>query len=124
MVKKQSVFNEANELTRASFIAISCHQRPKFHAYKSIFADENNKWFDDNSISINIKQGNNYFDNFGNLETAKNDEDIYLNTISGQATFKKWFEDIVIPNLKKGLEEEKSDDIKLRLKKNRFIQSL
>jgi hypothetical protein len=39
----------------------------------------------------------------GNKVTAKSDTTISLGTFSGRASFKLWMEQVVIPNLKKGL---------------------
>jgi len=80
-----------------------------------------NDYLLDNNVSIKIPEGSMYFDKEGVERSAETDMPIYLGTEYGNATFKKWFETKVIPELKKGkLGNKKS----ITVKSNQFIQRL
>ena len=53
----------------------------------------------DNDLSIIIPKGNKIFDQFGNISELTEDTPIKLGTDYGDATFRMFMENEVIPNL-------------------------
>ena len=60
-------------------------------------------WMLDTGKQITIPAGNQAFDRNGNLYTLTEDTTIWLGTDWGNATFRLWMENEVIPNLKEGI---------------------
>lgn len=61
-----------------------------------------NSWLLDSNIVIQLKAGEQYYDNTGVLQTSESIIPIQLGTPNGNATFKRWMELYVIPKLKQG----------------------
>lgn len=81
------------------------------------------KWFKERDKTFTIVEGDDYFDKTGKRHKATGNEVIRLDTGHGQATFKLWFENTVVPSLKRGL-QEKGGERKLSLARNKFISAL
>lgn len=81
------------------------------------------KWFKDRDKTFTIAAGDDYFDKSGKRHIATGNEVIRLDTGQGQATFKLWFENTVVPSLKRGL-QEKGGERRLSLARNKFISAL
>ena len=62
----------------------------------------NNMFLQSKNLSITLPVGQRYFDSQGNMQTATTRTTIQLGTPHGNASFKLWFEECVMPNLKKG----------------------
>lgn len=60
------------------------------------------QWMQSNDLTIVIPKGNKAFNSDGNLIELTEDTPIRLGTEWGDATFRMWFENEVIPNLKSG----------------------
>ena len=119
----RTTVNEAPKVIKEDNIS---GKKKKEAAYKGVgdWVADNliNNYLLDNNVSIIIPKGSTYFDKTGKEQTAENEDmPIYLGTNYGNATFKKWFETKVIPDLKKGiLGNQKSSTVKT----NQFIQRL
>ena len=77
-----------------------------------------------NDTTIVIPKGNKAFDKYGNMYDLTEDTPIKLGTDWGNATFRIFMENEVIPNLKKGLIKTDSNFSFVDLSQNRFIRDL
>lgn len=82
------------------------------------------QWMYSNEISVIIPKGNKAFDKFGNQFDLTEDTPIKLGTDWGDATFRVFIENEVIPNLKKGIIKTDSDIDFVDISHNKFIQDL
>lgn len=82
------------------------------------------QWMQSNDLQIVIPKGNKAFDKFGNMFELTEDTTIKLGTDWGDATFRVFIENEVIPNLKKGIIKTNSDIDFVDISHNRFIQDL
>lgn len=82
------------------------------------------QWMQSNEIFITIPKGNKAFDKFGNQFDLTEDTLIKLGTDWGDATFRVFIENEVIPNLKKGVIKTNSDIDFVDISHNKFIQDL
>ena len=82
------------------------------------------QWMLSKDLQIIIPKGNKAFDKFGNIFELTEDTSIKLGTDWGDATFRVFIENEVIPNLKKGIIKTNSDIDFVDISHNRFIQDL
>ena len=82
------------------------------------------QWMLSNDTTIVIPKGNKAFDKYGNMYDLTEDTPIKLGTDWGNATFRIFMENEVIPNLKKGLIKTDSNFSFVDLSQNRFIRDL
>lgn len=82
------------------------------------------QWMQSNDLQVAIPKGNKAFDKFGNMFELTEDTTIKLGTDWGDATFRVFIENEVIPNLKKGIIKTNSDVDFVDISHNRFIQDL
>lgn len=82
------------------------------------------QWMQSNNLQIIIPKGNKAFDKFGNIVELTEDTYIKLGTDWGDATFRVFMENEIIPNLKKGVIKTNSDIDFVDISHNRFIQDL
>jgi len=85
-----------------------------------------NDWLLDRNLTFTIKKGDEYYVEGYPLElrTAASDMTIRLGTNSGNATFKRWMERVVIPDLKKGLRHDNGNRRTKAVRDNQFIKDL
>ncbi len=83
-----------------------------------------NSFLRENNTRIIIPKGSNYVDANGKIHRYTKDTPILLGTDIGNATFKLWFENKVIKDLKKGILEHKSKNSNPIISKNNFIKKL
>lgn len=82
------------------------------------------QWMLDNDLSIIIPKGNKIFDKFGNISELTEDTPIKLGTDYGDATFRMFMENEVIPNLQKGIIRTDSNTSFNVISENLFIKDL
>lgn len=82
------------------------------------------QWMQSNDLQVVIPKGNKAFDKFGNMFELTEDTTIKLGTDWGDATFRVFIENEVIPNLKKGIIKTNSGIDFVDISHNRFIQDL
>lgn len=82
------------------------------------------QWMQSNDLQVVIPKGNKAFDKFGNMFELTEDTTIKLGTDWGDATFRVFIENEIIPNLKKGIIKTNSDIDFVDISHNRFIQDL
>ena len=82
------------------------------------------EWMLSEEIQVVIPKGNKAFDNHGNQYTLSEDTPIKLGTMWGDATFRMFVENQVIPNLKRGYIKGNSGVTLPIISKNKFIQDL
>lgn len=70
-----------------------------------------------------IPRGNKIIDADGNTYILKEDTKIRLGTVDGNATFRMFIENVIIPNSKKGIITENQQDVSI-IKNNKFISDL
>lgn len=123
--KFTNVYNLSKYLARDVYKVSASKDRDSIYRNVGNFLDSviNTKWFKDRGISFTITEGDRYFDKSGHTHQATGNEVIKLDTGHGQATFKMWFENTVVPSLKRGL-QEKGGERKLSLARNKFISAL
>lgn len=123
--KFTNVYNLSKLLIRNVYNVSSSKDRDSIYRNVGNFLDSviNTKWFKDRGTSFTIAEGDRYFDKYGHTHQATGNEVIDLGTGHGQATFKMWFENTVVPSLKRGL-QEKNGERKLSLARNKFISAL
>lgn len=123
--KFTSVYNISKYLIKDVYKVSSAKDRDFIYRNVGNFLDSviYTKWFKDRGKTFTITEGDKYYDKGGELHSATGNEVINLGTGHGQATFKWWFENTVVPSLKRGL-QEKGGERKLSLARNKFISSL
>lgn len=82
------------------------------------------QWMQSNDLQVIIPKGNKAFDKYGNMFELTEDTTVKLGTDWGDATFRVFIENEVIPNLKKGIIKTNSDIDFVDISHNRFIQDL
>lgn len=82
------------------------------------------EWMLSDDIQIVIPKENKAFDKNGNMFELTEDTPIKLGTDWGDATFRMFMENEVIPNLKKGIIKTSSDKDFVDISSNKFIQDL
>lgn len=119
------VYNLSKYLIRDIYGATAAKDRDSIYRNTGNFLDSviATKWFKDRNKSFTIAEGDSYYDKDAKLHQATGPETISLDTGYGQATFKRWFENTVVPSLKRGL-QEKGGDRKLSLARNKFVSAL
>lgn len=101
--KFTNVYNLSKLLIRNVYNVSSSKDRDSIYRNVGNFLDSviNTKWFKDRGTSFTIAEGDRYFDKYGHTHQATGNEVIDLGTGHGQATFKMWFENTVVPSLKR-----------------------
>ena len=79
------------------------------------------QWMQSNDLQVVIPKGNKAFDKFGNMFELTEDTAIKLGTDWGDATFRVFIENEVIPNLKRGIIKTDSGIDFVDISHNRFI---
>lgn len=83
------------------------------------------KYFKENQITVPIGQDIQVVNSKGEFAQSKENEKLNLGTIEGQASFKLWMEQVVVPNLQQGITEDgNTAHITRGLLTNKFIQDL
>lgn len=80
------------------------------------------KWLADKQFTI--EEGTKYFDEKHQLQVADTTLTFDLDTVDNKATFKHWFENVVVPNLKDGYINDSRTKTNLDTKENALIRDL
>lgn len=122
------MYNISHELLqRGELSSLSTRQRTDFTRDLQNFIQSQIalKYFKDRNVKVPIGEGNQIINKDGALVTIEEEEALNLGTIEGQAAFKLWMEQSVVPNLKIGVVEDGNDEyIQRSLLTNKFIQAL
>lgn len=82
------------------------------------------QWMRSNNMSVIIPKGNKVFDSKGNVSELTEDTQIKLGTDWGDATFRVFMENEIIPNLKNGIIRTSTGIDFQAISSNMFIQNL